>query len=103
MLELTDKNVIDTVVNGNFLLMFCTDWCPICRWVEDALKLLATKEYDHFQIAKLHLNNSPKSFKHFGIIGIPTVLAVKDGVVLHGWAGLTDADTYQQIVSRIFD
>ena len=102
VLELNDSNVVKTMENGNFMLMFYAEWCPLVPPIFEILNELEQQEGECFQFAKIHFDFCPEAVKYYGIPGVPTVLAIKNGVVLRGWAGLTDAVAYRNIVGEIF-
>ena len=103
MLELNAENVVESTQTGNFLLIFYTEWCPLCSPIINILGRLEQQNSTDTQFAKVNFDTYPKAVEYYGVPGVPTVLAIKNGIVLSGWVGLACENSYKKIVSEIFE
>ncbi len=103
MQELNDVTGPASISDGNYMLMFYTDWCPLCPPVISILSELEKSEAGKFVFAKIDFDKNPQSKEFFNIPGVPAVLAIKNRKVLHGWAGLKDAEFYRGVINRVLN
>jgi thioredoxin-like negative regulator of GroEL len=102
MLELDNKTITKETVTGNALLLFYTERCPLCSPIIDLLQELEQEACNSIVFAKINFDLYPEIVKEYGIFGVPIVLAIKDGTILHGWGGLSDIDAYRTIIKNYF-
>jgi thioredoxin 1 len=81
VLEVNDSNFDDEIVTCHVpsLVDLWAPWCQPCLitapWVEEL-----GKKYDgKFKVAKLNVDENPKTANRFGVRAIPTMLLFKDG------------------------
>lgn len=73
-------------------------WCPPCRAIAPVLDELATEANGRYVIAKLNVDENPKTSERFGIRSIPTMLIFKNGQLIDTLVG---AQPKQAIASRL--
>ncbi len=101
MIELCDATFEKSLQKGKFLLMFYTEWCPLCPPILEMLGELEREEGGKFTFAKIELHSNPTAAKHFGVPFIPLEMAVIDGKALYGTAGLLQMEGYRMIVREL--
>ncbi len=101
MQDLTDNNFTESLQHGKILLMFYTDWCPMCPSVTDMLYDLERKEDGAFLFSRINHDDNPKAAEAFGVLGVPTVLAILDGAPLYGCAGILMPDVYRMMAEEL--
>ena len=81
---LTDSNFQDEVVNSDqpVLVDFWAAWCGPCRMIAPIIEELASDFEGRAKIAKLDVDNNPRTAMAFGVRSIPTLLFFKDGQVV---------------------
>ncbi len=89
--ELTDSNFKEKVLDqeGVAVIDFWAEWCGPCRMIGPHIEEMA-KEYEgKALIAKVDVDNNPEVSMKYGVRSIPTVLFVKNGVVVDKQVGAT--------------
>jgi thioredoxin len=70
------------------VLHFFAEWCSPCRLVGSLLDKLAAEHGGRFVLVRLDIDSVPAIAERFSVRSIPTVLALKDGHVIHSFSGL---------------
>jgi thioredoxin 1 len=63
------------------LVDFWAEWCGPCKMIAPILDDVAKEYAGKLKIAKLNIDDNPKTPGEFGIRGIPTLLLFKNGGV----------------------
>ena len=69
------------------LLDFYADWCGPCRMVAPTVSELA-EENPQYVFAKINVDDSPELAQKFGVVSIPTLVAMKNGRVINQAVGV---------------
>lgn len=80
-LIVTDDSFQREVLNtpGIVLLDCWAPWCGPCRMVGPIMEQLAAESQGRYRIAKLNVDENPRTAAQFQIQSIPTMLIFKDG------------------------
>ena len=100
-LTVTDATFASQVLNesGRPVLLDCwPEWCGPCRMIAPVLDQLATESSGRYLIAKLNVDENPRTAAQFGIRSIPTMLIFKDGQLVDRLVG---AQPKQAIAARL--
>ena len=78
-----DENFGSEVLSGDepVLVDFWAEWCGPCRMVAPIIDELAELYKDRLKVAKLNVDENPKTPPKYGIRGIPTLILFKGGEV----------------------
>jgi thioredoxin 1 len=63
------------------LLDFWAEWCGPCKMIAPMLEEVAGEYKDKLTIAKLNIDENPKTPQRFNVRGIPTLILFKNGQV----------------------
>jgi thioredoxin 2 len=69
------------------LLDLWAPWCGPCRIVSPVLEKLAAKYAGKIKLAKVNVDQSPRTQARFEVQGIPTLIVLKDGKVIERQTG----------------
>lgn len=104
-IHVTDDEFEKTVLQSEIpvIVDFWAPWCGPCRMVAPILDKIA-KEYDHkLIVAKVNTDDNPQWAQRFGVQGIPTMLFVSGGKVLHTQVGALPEGTLREILTQFLD
>ena len=81
--HVTDASFEDDVVkaNGAVLVDFWAEWCAPCKMIAPMLNEIADEYQGKVTIAKLNIDESPKTPLRYNVRGIPTLILFKNGQV----------------------
>jgi len=82
---------------------FWAPWCGPCRMVAPVLDKLA-KEYEgKLVIAKVNTDNDQQWAMKYGVQGIPTMLFVADGKIVHRQVGAMPEVALRKVVEQFLE
>ena len=77
--EVTDATFADAIRSGSTIVDFWAAWCGPCRMIAPVLEQIAQERGD-IRVAKLNVDENPRTSASFGVQGIPLLVFFKDGV-----------------------
>jgi thioredoxin 1 len=99
---LTDAT-FDQVIGGSdtpVLVDFWAPWCGPCRAVAPTVERLAQEFTGRALVAKLNVDENPRTAQRFGITGIPALYIFKRGQVAERLVGAQPASALRQALAR---
>jgi thioredoxin len=101
-LKVTDasfaRDVLGSSESRPVLLDCWAEWCGPCRMIAPALDELAAQSQGRYTIAKLNVDENPRTSAQFGVRSIPTLLIFKNGQLVERIVG---AQPKQAIAARL--
>jgi len=80
-ITLDEANFNEEVKKHPLMLIDCwAEWCGPCRMIAPVIDELAQTYGDKLVIAKLNVDENPQTAAQFGVVSIPTLLIMKNGV-----------------------
>jgi thioredoxin 1 len=94
---LTDAN-FDEVLNTDkpVLVDLWAEWCGPCKMIGPAVEELAREYAGKAVVAKLNVDENPQITARFGVRNIPTLLILKNGVVVDKQVGAAPKSVLQK-------
>lgn len=88
-LNVNKNNFNDEVMKSDkpVLVDFWASWCAPCRMVIPIVEQIA-EEYPEYKVVKVNVDEEEELAAEFGIMSIPTLMIVKDGVIVSKSSGV---------------
>jgi thioredoxin 1 len=61
---------------------FWAEWCGPCKSIAPYLEELAKDKVDQIRVAKVNVDDNPKTPVEYGVRGIPTLMLFKNGEIV---------------------
>lgn len=100
-LKLTDAT-FEQAINSDkpVLVDFWAAWCGPCKAIAPSIDTLAKEFADKAVVAKLNVDENPRTAQRFGIQGIPALLVFKKGKVVDQVVGAQPLGVLRQTLAR---
>lgn len=82
---------------------FWAPWCGPCKMVAPILDKLAAEFADKVVIAKVNTDENPQWAGEFGVQGIPTMLFIAGGKVIHRQVGALPERMLREAVNQFLE
>jgi thioredoxin 1 len=100
-IELTLENFEATVNDNDFVFVdFWAEWCGPCKQFGPVFEAAAEK-HDDIVFGKVDADEQQQLAGHFGIRSIPTLMAIRDNVVLFSQPGALPAHAFEDLIEQI--
>ncbi len=88
-IKITKNNFADEVINSEkpVLLDFWAAWCGPCRMAAPVLDEIASERSD-LKVGKINVDEENELAEKFGVMSIPTLVAIKDGKIVRQAVGV---------------
>ncbi len=96
----TDANFASEVEQAALpvLLDMWAEWCGPCRTIAPVIEQLAAELAGRVRVAKLNIDQNPRTTARFGVRSIPTLLVLKNGREIDRLVGMLPK---QEILRRL--
>lgn len=104
-IHVTDAAFEKTVLQSSLPVVvdFWAPWCGPCRMVAPVLDKLAKEYAGKMVVAKVNTDENSEWAMHYGVQGIPTMLLVADGKIVHRQVGALPEGMLREVVSQFLD
>jgi thioredoxin 1 len=97
--ELTKDNFDQVTSSGMVFVDFWAEWCGPCRWFAPVFEQAAQRHGD-IVFAKVDTEVQPELAASFGIMSIPTLMVIRDKVVLYARPGALPEPALEELITR---
>jgi thioredoxin 1 len=82
---------------------FWAPWCGPCRMVAPTLDKIAKENSGKLVVAKVNTDENPEWAMRFGVQGIPTMLFIDKGKIVHKQVGALPEPMLKQVISQFLE
>ncbi len=103
LLHVSDEDFEAEILNSEkpVLVDFWAAWCGPCKAIAPTIEALAEEYAGQIRVAKLDVDNNPKSAMKFGIKAIPTMIMFKDGEVSDQITGAVGKAQLEEAIKKV--
>jgi len=104
-IHVTDAAFEKTVMQSPIpvIVDFWAPWCNPCKMIAPTLEKLALEQDGKLLVAKVNTDENQEWMLKFGIQGIPTLLFVSSGKVVHRQVGALPERMLREVISQFMD
>ncbi|MGN6313762.1 MAG: thioredoxin [Rhodanobacteraceae bacterium] len=95
-----ESEVLQASLTTPVLVDFWATWCGPCKTLGPILEKLAGEYGGAFRLAKIDCDKEQQLAGMFGVRSIPTVVLIRDGQILDGFAGALPESQVREFLSR---
>ncbi len=104
-IPVTDAEFEQTVLQSPVpvIVDFWAPWCGPCKMVAPILDKIASEYAGKVVVAKVNTDENPEWMTKYGIQGIPTMLFVANGKIVHRQVGALPERMLRDIVTQFME
>ena len=104
-IHVTDAEFEKSVLQSDLPVVvdFWAPWCGPCRMVAPILEKLASEYAGKLIIAKVNTDENPDWATRYGVQGIPTMLFISDGKLVHRQVGALPEGVLRDVVNEFLE
>jgi thioredoxin 1 len=102
LVHVGDDNFEEEVLQADrpALVDFWAPWCGPCKAIGPAVEALAVQYSDQLMVAKVNIDDHPKTAAKYGVMSIPTLILFKEGKVLDTLIGLVPKERLEAFIRK---
>jgi thioredoxin 1 len=102
LIHLTDTNFDEEVLKSDkpVLVDFWAPWCGPCKAIGPVVEELAAAYRDRVKVAKINIDENPKTATVYGVMSIPTLVLFKGGSIMEKLVGLVPKNRLEDLIKK---
>ena len=102
-LVLNNQNFETEVLKSEIpvLVDFFAEWCGPCKVMAPTLEQFATEQIGKVKVGKLDVDQVPELAEKYGVMGIPTLIAFKNGEEVSRKVGVVGKDELAKLAQLV--
>lgn len=103
--HVTDAAFEKTVLQSSLpvIVDFWAPWCGPCRMVAPILDKIAAEYAGKLIVAKVNTDENPEWAMRYGVQGIPTMLFIANGKVIHRQVGALPEGMLREVLNQFLE
>ena len=102
LLALSDETFSSVTQKGNWIVDFWAEWCGPCKIIGPEVEEAAQKLTGKVKVGKLNVDDHQEIAQQYEVMSIPTLLFLKDGIVVDRTVGALEADEIIAKANEVF-
>jgi thioredoxin 1 len=104
-IDVTDDSFEHDVLHSEVpvLVDFWAEWCGPCKMVSPSLEQIARERDGKILIAKVNVDENPRTAESFGIMSIPTLVFFAEGKPVEGTVGAAPYGALNDWIGELLD
>lgn len=102
--KITMENAKQVIIDASFecpvVVDFWADWCEPCKTLMPLLEKLADEYQGAFHLAQVNCDEQQELTAQFGVRSLPTVMIIKDGQPIDGFAGAQPESVIRELLEK---
>ncbi len=100
--HISDDNFAEEILKADkpALVDFWAPWCGPCKAIGPMVEKLAVQYNDKLKVAKINIDDNPKTATSYGVRSIPTLILFKDGKVFDTLIGLVPMERLEVFIKK---
>lgn len=100
-IDLTTQTFDETLDNNDIVIIdFWAEWCGPCKQFSPIFEKVAD-EYPDVTFGKVNTEEQQSLAMKYGVHSIPTLMVVRDGIILLNQAGMLPEDAFGKLIAHV--
>ncbi len=104
-IHVTDATFEQTVLKSDVpvIVDFWAPWCGPCKMIAPVLEKMAKEQAGKMVVAKVNTDENPEWAGKYGVQGIPTLLLVANGKIVHRQTGALPEPILKDMIMQFLE
>jgi thioredoxin 1 len=88
----------------NAVIKFYAPWCGVCTSIKNDFEHISNKaDYANISFYEVNIDDSKSLASKHSIIGVPTIICIRDGVEVKRIVGVKNTKTFMDDLAKLFN